>query len=176
MVTVRRATVDDAAALGSVHVRAWRAAYRGQMPDDYLDGLRAEERATMWRGWFDRSRTDRVLLVAELDGAVAGFAVAGPAEDPPGVGELYAVNVDPDHWGAGAGRALLAAVRDALAEFGHGEAVLWVLPGNARARRVYEADGWIADGAERTMDILGVTVSEVRYRTPLRWVAPSSDD
>jgi len=47
-VTVRHATVDDAPALGRVHVRAWQAAYRGQMPDDYLEGLRAEERAAGW--------------------------------------------------------------------------------------------------------------------------------
>ena len=44
-VTVRHARAGDAPDLGLVHVRAWQAAYRGQMPDDYLDGLRPEERA-----------------------------------------------------------------------------------------------------------------------------------
>jgi hypothetical protein len=48
VVTIRRATVQDAPALGRLHVRAWQAAYRGQMPDDYLDGLRPEERAAGW--------------------------------------------------------------------------------------------------------------------------------
>jgi len=47
-VTVRHAAVGDAPALGRVHVRAWQAAYRGQMPDDYLDGLRPEEREAGW--------------------------------------------------------------------------------------------------------------------------------
>jgi hypothetical protein len=32
VVTVRRAIVQDAPALGRLHVRAWQAAYRGQMP------------------------------------------------------------------------------------------------------------------------------------------------
>ena len=45
MVTVRRGRVADAPAMGRLHVRAWQAAYRGHMPDDYLDGLRAAERA-----------------------------------------------------------------------------------------------------------------------------------
>jgi hypothetical protein len=45
VITVRHATVGDAPALGRVHVRAWQAAYRGHKPDDYLDGLRPEERA-----------------------------------------------------------------------------------------------------------------------------------
>jgi GNAT superfamily N-acetyltransferase len=49
------------------------------------------------------------VLVAEQDGRVVGFAVAGAAKDPQGAGELYAINVDPDHWGTGAGRALLVA-------------------------------------------------------------------
>jgi hypothetical protein len=42
--------------------------------------------------------------------------------------------------------------------------VLWVLPANARARRFYEIAGWVADGSERTMEVLGVVVPEVRYR------------
>jgi RimJ/RimL family protein N-acetyltransferase len=42
--------------------------------------------------------------------------------------------------------------------------VLWVLPANARARRFYERAGWTCDGTERTVDALGLTVPEVRYR------------
>ena len=36
--------------------------------------------------------------------------------------------------------------------------------GNARARRFYEIAGWVADGTERTSEVFGVTVREVRYR------------
>jgi RimJ/RimL family protein N-acetyltransferase len=51
------------------------------------------------------------------------------------------------------------------------EAVLWVLPGNRRARRFYEAAGWVADGAERSAEVQGVVVPEVRYRRRLEPVA-----
>jgi RimJ/RimL family protein N-acetyltransferase len=47
------------------------------------------------------------------------------------------------------------------------EAELWVLPGNHRARRFYEVAGWVADGAQRTDEVVGVLVSEVRYRRRL---------
>jgi ribosomal protein S18 acetylase RimI-like enzyme len=163
-VTVRHARVDDALALGLVHVRAWQAAYRGQMPDDYLDGLRAEERAAGWERGLRRDRARDPVLVAERDGCVVGFAVVGAAEDPRGAGELYAINVDPDHWGTGAGRALLMAAQAELARLGYAEVVLWVLPGNHRARRFYEAAGWVVDGAERSAEVQGVVVPEVRYR------------
>ena len=90
-----------------------------------------------------------------------------PAEDPEGAGERSAINLDPDHWGTGAGRELLAAAHAALARLGYAEAVLWVLPGNHRARRFYEVVGWVADGAERTDEVFAVVVAEVRYRRRL---------
>jgi ribosomal protein S18 acetylase RimI-like enzyme len=164
MVTVRAASVADAPAMGRVHVRAWQAAYRGQMPDDYLNGLRAEERAAYWDGVLGREHLPGVVLVAERDGEVVGFAAAGPSPDPQGAGELYAINLDPDHWGSGAGRALLEAAQAELERMGFAESVLWVLPGNARARRFYERAGWAADGTQKANEAFGVSFEEVRYR------------
>jgi ribosomal protein S18 acetylase RimI-like enzyme len=160
---VREATPDDADAMGRLHVRAWQAAYRGAMPDAYLDGLDPVERARMWRAGMAR----RTPLVAEADGVVVGLAAFGPTDDPEGAGELYAINVDPDQWGSGAGRALIVEVERRLAR-DHSVAVLWVIPSNDRARRFYERAGWAVDGGERTADVLGVTVPEVRYRKSLR--------
>jgi ribosomal protein S18 acetylase RimI-like enzyme len=164
MVTVRLATVADAPAMGRLHVRAWQAAYRGDMPDEYLDGLRAEDRAAYWTGVLGREDLRGTILVVERDGEVVGFAAVGPSPDPEGAGELYAIDVDPDHWGTGAGRALLEEAQAELVRLGFAETVLWVLPGNARARRFYEIAGWVADGSERTSEVFGVTVPEVRYR------------
>jgi ribosomal protein S18 acetylase RimI-like enzyme len=128
--TVRRATVQDAPALGRLHVRAWQAAYRGQMPDDYLDGLRPEERAVGWVRGLSRDRDQDPVLVAQQDDRVVGFAVVGPAQDPEGAGELYAINVDPDHWGREPVGPLLGAAEAELARLGYEQAVLLVLPGN----------------------------------------------
>jgi len=36
MQIVRDARAEDAAAIAEVHVRAWQAAYRGLMPEDFL--------------------------------------------------------------------------------------------------------------------------------------------
>jgi ribosomal protein S18 acetylase RimI-like enzyme len=164
MVTVRPAAVADAPAMGRLVVRAWQAAYRGQMPDDYLDGLRAEDRAAYWDGVLRREDRRGAVLVVERAGEVVGFAAAGPSRDPEGAGELYAINVDPAHWGTGAGRAVLEAAQAELGRMGFAESVLWVLPGNARARRFYELAGWTADGTERASEAFGVSFNEVRYR------------
>ena len=164
MVTVRPARIPDAPAMGRVVVRAWQVAYRGHMPDDYLDGLRAEDRAAYWEEVLRREDLRGTILVAERDGEVVGFAAVGPSPDPQGAGELFAINLDPDHWGTGTGRALLGGAQAELARLGFGETVLWVLTGNARARRFYEIAGWVVDGTERTSEVFGVTVPEVRYR------------
>jgi GNAT superfamily N-acetyltransferase len=164
MVRVRPAGPADAPAMGRLHVRAWQSAYRGQMPDDYLDGLEPEQRAAYWAEALGREHPRGAILVAEEAGQVIGFAAVGPSRDPEGAGELFAINLDPAHWGTGAGRALLEAAQAELARLGFGETVLWVLPGNARARRFYETAGWRTDGSERTAEGHGVSFAEVRYR------------
>jgi hypothetical protein len=75
MVTVRPAALPDAPAMGRAHVRAWQAAYRGHMPDDYLDGLRAEDRAAHWEGALRREDLRGAILVAERAGEVIGATV-----------------------------------------------------------------------------------------------------
>jgi GNAT superfamily N-acetyltransferase len=171
VVRIRRATVQDAPALGRLNLRVVQAAYGGQMPDEHLDGPRPEEQAAGWERGLSRDRDQDPVLVAQQDDRVVGFAVVGPAQDPEGAGELYAITVDPDHWGTGAGRALLAAAQAELARLGYAEAVLWVLPGNSRARRFYEVAGWTTDGTQRTTEVLGVVVPEVRYQRRLQGLA-----
>ncbi len=74
--------------------------------------------------------------------------------------------VDPQRWGIGIGRLLMAAARDRLYQDGAREALLWVLAENNRARRFYQLDGWNCDGFRRTEVIGGVTAEELRYRRP----------
>ena len=165
---VRSPDESDADALGSVHARAWRAAYSGGlMPDETLDQLSPEVRAEMWRPRLAQQVADRSarFVVENSDGVVVGFVRVGPEEhdDAATTGELYAINVDPDSWGTGAGRALHAFALDALRDAGFERAVLWVIPENRSARHFYEALGWRTDGVERIGVVHGIEVPEVRY-------------
>ena len=65
-------------------------------------------------------------------------------------------------------RDLLDRAASRLRGAGFTEATLWVLQGNERAPRFYEALGWQHDGAERTQtELTGSPLHEVRYRLPL---------
>lgn len=165
---LRPAQRGDELSVARVHVRSWQVAYRGLMPDEYLDSLRPEDRAARYR-FENPDPLAPFTIVAINDGAVVGFGTTARAHDPelPHHGELCALYVDPDHWGAGAGRALMEACRTRLvADLGFHRALLWVLAGNRRAQRFYEKDGWTHDGHERTVTVWGLAVSELRYVRP----------
>src|SRR5262249_61767409 len=123
----------------------------------YLDGLRAEDRAARYT--FGRADGPRTTVAVD-GGQVIGFATIHGAE-------LSALHVDPDAWGTGIGRALIAQARADLAAAGADEAQLWVLAGNTRADRFYARDGWTTDGTRRSDTVWGVSVDEIAYRRPL---------
>ena len=171
-IAVRPAVPADAPAMAALHVRAWRAAYAGVMPDAFLAALKVEEREAMWRRSLtapELAPAERIIVVAEEGGAVLGFAAAGHArgDDELGLGELYAINVDPPAWGGYAGGGLLVAA-SAWLDARFAASILWVVDGNARARRFYESAGWSPDGATKIEDYDGTRVSNLRYRRAAR--------
>lgn len=165
---LRPAEPADALAVARVHVRSWQTAYRNLLPNDYLDQLRPEDRAQKYTfGNLDPRHP--YTVVATESGVIHGFATTAPARDPDvsGFGELYALYVEPDHWGRGIGVALIEASRARLVDLGFKSAVLWVLAGNVRAERFYRLDQWTADGHRRSDEVWGIAVNELRYQRTL---------
>jgi GNAT superfamily N-acetyltransferase len=162
---IRDAEPGDAHAIAVVHVRTWQDAYRGIVPDDYLDALDVDERERRWREGI--SAPEGPIRVAEVEGDVVGWACYGPTRDTDTdrrrTGELYGIYVLYGHWGTGVGPALmddaLAWLRDR-----YPVSTLWTLEDNARARRFYERCGWRFDGATKDDDRETFVLREVRYR------------
>jgi RimJ/RimL family protein N-acetyltransferase len=175
---VRAGQPEDAERIAVIHVRSWQAAYRGLLPQDYLDQLDPAERVERWRRTLcvtDRSAGG--VLVAVKDGQVCGATWFGPTRDtdtdPAEVGEVMGIYLLPDAWGQGLGRTLMAAAVEHLADDGYSQVTLWVLESNARARRFYSRAGWAEDGAVKQDDRLGFPITEVRYR---RQLPPASEE
>jgi GNAT superfamily N-acetyltransferase len=167
--TCRDAALEDGPAIGRVWVEAWRSAYAGLMPEDYLAGLDA----TAGLPLFERALRGRPsILVLEWHGSIVGFSRYGPSRDADArlhTGEVMAINVSPSCWRRGLGKALLGETLQRLRHEAYGEATLWVLYGNARARQFYEASGWRLDGDAERHDatLTGFPLHEVRYRVTL---------
>ena len=77
------------------------------------------------------------------------------------------IYTDPDFWGQGIGRTLLAAAVEALGARGFCEATLWTAEENLRPQSVYEAAGWKRDALSRERTWRGVGFRELRYRIVL---------
>ena len=169
MIAVRAASLSDIDDIVDVHIATWKVAYRGQLPDEYLDGLDAtrSRRPPIWQQAIGDPATR--VAVAESDGHVVGFVSVGRSDEPlpAGCGELYAIYVHPSAWDTGVGRALMTRALDDLRFLGYSSAILWVLDSNTRARTFYERGGWRADGETKTETRPGVVLNEVRYARKL---------
>jgi ribosomal protein S18 acetylase RimI-like enzyme len=163
---LRRATPADAAALAAVEVASWRAAYRGMMPDAFLDALSEAEKTAHWRenllkhGQLGRKR----VVVALVDERIIGFVRVGAEHEDSEAGLVYLLYVLPEYWRRGVGRRLISAALDELRDLGLSYAMLWVLRDNQRARRFYEMQGWLEDG-RASIDRYGdIELEARRYR------------
>jgi GNAT superfamily N-acetyltransferase len=163
---VRRARLDDAAAIAEVHVRTWQDAYEHVFGAERLTGVTVKQRLPMWRQIL-QSAEQTAVVAEDEDDRLIGWCTVGPSRDEDADGELWGIYVLSDAWGSGAGKALMDAGVEALRESGCHEAILWVLEDNPRARRFYEREGWALDGGRKDDEFLGVKVTEVRYRKVL---------
>ncbi len=164
---IRRAGTADARAIAEITVSGWQAAYRGLMPQGFLDGLSVPAREVGWRNLLENEGEGAASWIAERDGQVTGFVSSGlPRDDdlPADSAEVYAIYVAPAEWRRGAGRALLETATAEWRARGAATLALWVLEGNTRGRAFYEALGWRPDGSRRDLQLGGESVPEVRYR------------
>lgn len=162
---IRRAHAEDSHGIALVHVSSWQHAYRGIVPQAYLDQLSVADREKRWVEVFDQGGSE--ALVADADGHVIGFISYGKsrqADAGPEEGEIYAIYVSTSHWSTGVGRSLWEAASARLRELGFTRAIVWVLAANARAIQFYERVGFApCRDSETTVEIGGKDLPEVRY-------------
>lgn len=165
-VVIRQAELKDAGGIARVHIGTWQCAYRGQLPDSYLDNLSVQKRTKVWEENLKNPKQNTKTFVAELNGRIVGFASAGNSRDKDtdaDAGELYAIYVDQDYMGKGIGSALHKKCIDYLKELGFTKAILWVMTSNEKTRRWYERKGWKEDGKTKIDKVDGIDLQETRY-------------
>jgi ribosomal protein S18 acetylase RimI-like enzyme len=165
---VRAAEAGDTAPITEVHAASSHAAY-----ESIVQGAAKtpplEQRRAFWRDAIEYG--EPLLQVASEAGRVIGFVGYDRSRDPkskPTTGEIWALYVDPAHWGCGAGLALWDAAREGLVEEGCTEVTVWVPLCNDRALRFAELAGFKRElNTAKTAVIGGVKLEEIRLRRPL---------
>jgi ribosomal protein S18 acetylase RimI-like enzyme len=159
------ASIEDARAIAEIHVAAWRAAYAGIVPADFLAGLSVEKRESYWREQIPLGH--QKIVVAKLEARVVGWIAYGASRDDDadsGAAEIWAIYVSPEFWSAGVGRALWLYSQSHLATEGYRSVSLWVLAANSRAINFYRKVGFAPDpSGKKEFEIEGTRLQEVRY-------------
>jgi ribosomal protein S18 acetylase RimI-like enzyme len=162
-VRVREATVDDRDEIRDVAEAAWYAAYGGLFDPATI--------ASALEEYYDPKLVGTAIehdaiafYVAEVDGAVVGFASAEQtwADEV----ELHTIYVHPDRWGEGIGSALLEQIMGWAREEGVDRIACGVLAGNAVGIGFFEAVGFDR-GRETEAEIAGELRPEYEFELPL---------
>lgn len=138
---LRDAAVQDASAVTALHVESWRSAYRGVLPDAYLDGEAETERGNHWTKTLSGLGPKDLELLAENDEGLRGFISVYWRKEPGYDAYLDNLHVRPGQRGGGLGRQLLAGALQRLITQGARNLCLWALDQNQGAIRFYERLG-----------------------------------
>ena len=160
---IRWARVEDAEALGIIHVESWKTAYKNIMPDDFLNNISIEKRQKRFEQALANKTEEDAVIVNE--DKVVGFICLGKARDEDlteTYGEIWGIYLHPNQWRKGFGKELINWGIEELENRGYKKIVLWVLEENYKARSFYENMGFIQDGTFKEIKI-GKVLMEMRY-------------
>jgi GNAT superfamily N-acetyltransferase len=169
---LRIAKPDDAKAIARLHAESWRTAYRGMYSDTYLDGPVDKDRRKVWKKRFKAPAENQYVLLAVENDRLLGFVCAYGNSDERWGTLVDNLHVRPGEHRRGIGRALLAASAHWSRErYPTALLHLFVLDGNANARRFYERLGGQAIESHTFEPPGGGTALSWRYA----WQGPALD-
>ena len=150
---------DDLYEISNIYENSWKYAYKGIVPQDYLDGIPKGR----WAKSISREGMHN-LVVTDNDKFVgtAGFCKSR-WEKYSDFGELVSIYFLPEYIGKGYGKNLLDRCLDELKEMGFYKVLLWVLEDNFRARRFYSKNGFVCTDEYIDDNIGGKDLREIMY-------------
>lgn len=165
--SIRKARPGDEEQLAAVHIRCWQEAYRGILPQTFLDSL-SNEQDQRYRMWINiLSNPQRWAWVAEFENNIIGFSLFGPPRDPNRENfiELGAIYLLQKHQGKKIGFSLLRTGFEAMKNLGYERAYCWTLEQNP-TRRFYEKTGATFSGQTKQDQLGGLFFKELAYDWP----------
>lgn len=150
---------DDRAEISRIYEESWKFAYKGMIPQEYLDSIPQGR----WVKTVDNPGWNTLVMLEGEQIIGTSSYCASRFDDWKDYGEIISIYLLPEYMGKGYGRSLLQAAVEKLAEMGCRDILLWVLEENQRARRFYEKAGFSASSAYLDDKIGGKPVREIQY-------------
>ena len=150
---------DDLLAVSNIYEQSWKHAYRGIIPDEYLDGIPSGQWAS---GLNIRGRHSLLLFDSGKLLGTSSYCKAR-MDDMEGYGEIVSIYLLPEAVHKGYGKKLMLAVISELKKMGYQKVYLWVLEKNISARRFYERFGFTLSSRTHADTFAGKELKEVQY-------------
>ena len=150
---------DDRLEISNVYEQSWKSAYKGMIPQDYLDSIPSGR-------WAEKvDNPDWHTLVCVEDEKIVGTSsfCESRFDTFPGYGEVISIYLLPEYVGRGYGRQLMEKALAELKQMGYKKVMLWVLEENTNARDFYERMGFQLASEVRDDSIGGKSIREVSY-------------
>jgi ribosomal protein S18 acetylase RimI-like enzyme len=160
---IRKATIDDVKDISRIHALSWKSAYKGIVPQVYLDELKEDFWVSAFAVWIkDNTITARLILE---NGGPVGCVAYGKSRDKsmPNWGEIVSIYLLPQYFGKGYGNRLLESALLDLKQDGHQDIYLWTLKENQRARHFYEKNNFQCNKDECICEVMGKPLADIRY-------------
>lgn len=146
---LRDATQTDGPAIAALHAASWRLTYRGLLSREYLDRDLDRDRNNLWQQRLSTPEPGQRIVLAEVRTQLAGFACAFGSADAELGTMLDNLHVGYEFQRQGIGARLMNEIVRWCRNEVPGEGLfLWVLEGNAKARRFYEHLGAVRVGTD----------------------------
>lgn len=150
---------DNPLEISKIYESSWKYAYKGMIPQDYLDSIPMGQ----WANSISKVGMNNLVLIE--NGMMIGTASFCKSrwEKYRDYGEIVSIYFLPDYIGKGYGRLLLNRCIEELKQCGFRKVLLWVLEDNHRARKFYEKNGFICSEIFMDDNIGGKDIREVLY-------------
>jgi len=127
--------------LSRVHTISWREFYRDILSDEYLDQRITSERLSIWKSRFEKPNPNQIIIKAELDNKMCGFACHYLQYDVQYGHYLDNLHVLSEYQGHGIGKKLISLSARHCAQFDLSPYYLWVFTANKKALGFYKSIG-----------------------------------
>lgn len=163
MLEFRRAKPQDAIVISRIYAAAWKKAYIGMVPQEFLDTLPENHWVDAFYEWIkaDRFRAD---LLYEGETPVGAVSYGRSSEKMcEGVAEIQSIYVHPDFQKRGFGRMLLEKAMNELRALSYQSCYVWVLDENINAQEFYKHLGFLPTEETVVVKIMDKNLTDFKY-------------
>jgi len=150
-ISIRKAENSDLNGIIRVHVETWKSAYKGVVPDKFIQRFEIMTQDKRWQKQLKNMIEENIFFIAaKNEKEIVGFAIGGLErnKNPKYKGELMGIYILKEYQRQGIGKALTKKIVEKLIEMKINTMLLWVLENNPY-RAFYETlEGRIVDKKE----------------------------